>query len=188
MMQSPPPAYAALLEATANTGFNMSSDLHTGQLLRTLAASRPGGRLLELGTGTGLSTSWLLDGMDKNATLISIDNDAMLLAVARQHLGNNARLQLVCSDGAAWIEAHRGSQFDLIFADTWHGKFLLLEETLALLREGGLYILDDLLPQPNWPEGHQQKVQELVATLVQRDDLAIAQADWSTGILIAAKK
>jgi hypothetical protein len=36
----------------------------TGLFLRTLAASKPAGRFLELGTGTGVATAWLLDGMD----------------------------------------------------------------------------------------------------------------------------
>jgi predicted O-methyltransferase YrrM len=35
-------------------GFTMASDAWTGALLRTLAAAKPGGSLLELGTGTGL--------------------------------------------------------------------------------------------------------------------------------------
>jgi hypothetical protein len=45
-------------EQTAALKFGMASEPLTGALLRTLAASRPGGRLLELGTGTGLA----LDG------------------------------------------------------------------------------------------------------------------------------
>ena len=47
----------------------MPSDPLTCTLLRTLAASKPGGQFLELGSGTGLSTAWLLDGMDARATL-----------------------------------------------------------------------------------------------------------------------
>ena len=44
-------------------GFSMSSDVHIGALLKTLVASKPGGRFLELGTGTGLSLSWMVDGI-----------------------------------------------------------------------------------------------------------------------------
>ena len=70
-----PAAYAEIERATQQAGFTMASDPLTGSLLRTLAASKPGGRLLELGTGTGLSTAWILDGMDTAATLTSVDND-----------------------------------------------------------------------------------------------------------------
>jgi hypothetical protein len=46
----------------------MSCDERTGCLLATLAATRPGGRLLELGTGVGEGTAWLLSGMPANAS------------------------------------------------------------------------------------------------------------------------
>lgn len=32
---------------------------------------------------------------------------------------------------------------DFIFADTWHGKYLMLAEVLDMLNPGGLYIIDD---------------------------------------------
>ena len=77
----------------------MASDPLTCTLLRGLAASKPGGNFLELGSGTGLSCAWLLDGMDATATLTTVDNDPKLLSVLNQHLGEDARLKVVCSDG-----------------------------------------------------------------------------------------
>ena len=46
------------------------------------------------------------------------------------------------------------ASFDLIFADAIPGKYEHLNETLALLRRGGLYVVDDMLPQPTWPKDH----------------------------------
>ncbi len=61
MMDEPTGSISDTLEGierdTENREFDMPSDRHTGSLLRTLAASKPDGRLLELGTGTGLSTA-----------------------------------------------------------------------------------------------------------------------------------
>src|SRR5689334_25145131 len=54
-------------------------------------------------------------------------------------------------------EKNKSQKFDYIFADTWHGKYLLLDEVLSMLNRGGLYIIDDMLPQPNWPEGQDRK-------------------------------
>jgi predicted O-methyltransferase YrrM len=54
-----------------------------------IAASKPAGKFLELGTGTGLSTAWILDGMDNNSSLISIDNDHNFLEIAQRFLGND---------------------------------------------------------------------------------------------------
>ena len=66
-------------------GFIMASDILTCSLLRTLAASKPSGKFLELGTGTGLSTSWILDGMDTGSSLISLDNNESCLAIAQTY-------------------------------------------------------------------------------------------------------
>jgi predicted O-methyltransferase YrrM len=166
----------------------MASDVLTCSLLKTLAASKPGGKFLELGTGTGLSTAWILEGMDNEATLTSIDNDETFLAIAKSHLGNDKRLRLIHTDGAAWVEQNKNNTYDYIFADTWHGKYLLLDEVLAMLNKGGLYIIDDMLPQPNWPEGHAEKADHLVNTLENRKDLSITKQVWATGIIVAVKK
>src|SRR5690606_27144896 len=126
-----PGNYEKIMEATVASGFTMSSDIQTCSLLRTLAASKPNARFLELGTGTGLSAAWLLDGMDKSSTLVSVDNDSRFLDIARKCLSGDWRLTLVEADGAEWMAAHAEEKFDFIFADTWHGKYLLLEEALA---------------------------------------------------------
>ena len=68
---------------TAAVGFTMISEHKTGALLRTLAASKPGGVFLELGTGTGASSAWILDGMDIAATLLAVDNEAKYVEIAR---------------------------------------------------------------------------------------------------------
>ena len=165
----------------------MASDILTCSLLRTLATSKLQSKFLELGTGTGLSTSWILDGMDKESTLITVDNDEKLLAIASKYLGEDRRLSVVHSDGETWIKNNIGLKFDYIFADTWHGKYLLADEVLNMLNVGALYIVDDMLPQPNWPEGHEEKVNRLVTYLEGRSDLVLTKLNWATGIIIAVK-
>ncbi|GAB3555964.1 O-methyltransferase [Spirosoma fluminis] len=176
-----------IVSASAELGFSMNVDLLAASLLRTLARSKPGGNFLELGTGTGLSTAWLLDGMDEGSTLVSVDNDPACLAIAEQFLGADNRLQLICQDGEEWLNANTES-FDFIFADTWAGKYLQLDKALSILKSNGIYLIDDMLPQPNWPEGHQAKADRLVAQLESRDDLILTKLAWSTGLVIATKK
>ncbi|QNL48368.1 class I SAM-dependent methyltransferase [Olivibacter sp. SDN3] len=183
-----PVAYNDIREATKQSGFSMASDILTCSLLRTLAGTKPSGRFLELGTGTGLSTAWILDGMDSCSYLISIDNDAQFIKVAHRFLGKNEQLNLINTDSGEWITNNKGQKFDYIFADTWHGKYTLLEEVLALLNKGGLYIIDDMLPQPNWPSGHSEKATTLIKYLESRDDLLLTKQTWATGIVVAVKK
>ncbi|MCE7040218.1 O-methyltransferase [Dyadobacter sp. CY312] len=183
-----PQFYNEIDAATKESGFTMASDVLTCSLLRTLAATKPGGKFLELGTGTGLSTAWILEGMDQSSTLVSIDNEAKFLEIADQFLGADKRLTLVETDGAAWVEANINEKYDYIFADTWHGKYLLLDEVLDMLNPGGLYIIDDMLPQPNWPEGHDQKAINLVKYLDSRADLFLTKQVWATGIIVGVKR
>jgi predicted O-methyltransferase YrrM len=169
-------------------GFDMPSEANTGAMLRLLAASKPSGRLLELGTGTGLATAWLLDGMGAGGTLVSLDNDASVQAVARAVLGDDPRVTFVTGDGLDHVRAQPPASFDLIFADAWPGKYDGLDETLALLRPGGLYVVDDMSRQPNWPEGHQPRVDALTARLKSHPDLATVALDWASGLVIAARR
>ena len=183
-----PDAYTAILAATENAGFSMASEVLTCSLLKTLASSKVSAKFLELGTGTGLSTAWILDGMDYASTLVSIDNDGAFLAIASDFLSGDDRLELVLTDGAAWIEKNRDQKFDYIFADTWHGKYLLLDQVLDMLNPGGLYIIDDMLPQKNWPEGHNEKALNLIKYLETKTNLTITKLMWASGIIIAVKR
>jgi len=76
---------------------------------------------------------------------------------------------------------------DFIFADTWPGKYNHLEETLELLKTGGIYLIDDMLPQENWPKGHSQKAEKLLTYLENREDVLLTKLCWSTGIVICTK-
>jgi len=156
--------------------------------LAVLAASKPGGRLLELGTGTGHGTAWLLSGMDSTARLDSVDTDANVVAVAQRHLGSDARVTFHLVDGGEFIERAPKGQFDLIYADAWPGKFTHLDEALALLRPGGIYLIDDLLPQANWPDGHAPKVPVLIEDLERRSELASVRLSWASGLMVAVRR
>lgn len=186
-IQNYPANYLAIDEATKQSGFTMASDPKTCSLLKTLAGTKPGGKLLELGTGTGLSTAWILEGMDHDAVLTSIDNDAVFLNIAKHFLKDD-RLSLINQDAGAWIQDNKDLKFDFIFADTWHGKYLMLDEALNMLHPGGIYIIDDMLPQSNWPDGHEEKAMRLLEQLDDRKDINLTRQCWATGIVIASKK
>ena len=84
-------------------GFALSSDPKVGALLATLAASKPRGRILELGTGVGVGAAWLLHGMDAESSLLSIDTDETVLGVAREHLAQDRRVQFAIADAGAML-------------------------------------------------------------------------------------
>lgn len=184
-----PPSLSAIQKDSKAAGFESGSDVLTGTFLRTLAGSKPAGTLLELGTGTGLGSAWILDGMSADARLISVDNDPDVVDIARRHLSYDDRVAFVVQDGLQWLTEMQaaGSYFDLIFADSAFGKYEHFDLAWRLLNSGGLYIVDDMLPQPTWPVGYASKVHQLMRDLTHRNDAYVTEMNWSTGILIATK-
>lgn len=182
-----PANYVKIQEESAAINFSMPSDMQTGSLLRTLVSSKPNGRFLELGTGTGLSLAWIVEAMDKESSVISIDNTQSFVEIANSFFNGDDRVSILCCDGTEWIKNNQGKTFDLIFADAWPGKYESLEETLMMLKPGGIYLIDDMLPQPNWPEGHQENVDRLIQELEMRKDIRLTKMNWSTGLVIVTK-
>lgn len=183
-----PPQLAAILARTQELNFGMASEPRTGALLRALAASKPGGRMLELGTGTGVGTSWLLAGIDAPATLVSVDIDPKVQQIAREALGHDSRLTILTEDAATFLRRLPAQSFDLVFADALSGKYDALDDALAVVKPGGYYVIDDMLPQPSWPTGHADKVPALIARLAANTQLHIAPMAWASGVVIAVKK
>ena len=183
-----PKAYAEIERKSYEIGFTMPSDIYVGTLLKTLVLSKPKGHFLELGTGIGLSLCWMVDAMDAESKITSVDNDPKLVAIAKSYFKQDKRVDIVNRDGADWIKNYSGKAFDLIFADAWPGKYSEIDKTLDLIKPGGFYIVDDMTAQPNWPNGHQQIVDQLIEYLENRKDFNLTKMNWSTGIIIATKK
>jgi predicted O-methyltransferase YrrM len=123
-----------------------------GQLLQALAAAQPGGRLGELGTGTGVGTAWLASGMQPGTTLISVEIDGQRAAAVQELFQDNPNVVIKVGD---WQEILTGEPpFDLLFMDVGVQRYLNREqwaEVLALVRIGGQIIFDDLAPIDLWP-------------------------------------
>jgi predicted O-methyltransferase YrrM len=183
-----PDVLDAIERETAALGFAMASEPRTGALLATLAAMKPGGRLLELGTGTGIGTAWLLSGMDAAARLDTVDSDPEVVAIARRHLGGDPRAAFHVREAAAFIGEAPPGRYSLIYADAWPGKFSHLDDVLSLLGPGGVYVIDDLLPQTGWPDGHAARIPPLVEALERRAGVTTVRLAWSSGLMLVARR
>ncbi len=182
-----PLIWEELERKSVEIGFTMPSDKYIGTLLKTLISSKPAGNFLELGTGIGLSLSWMLDGMDSKSKLVSVDNDIQLIEIANQYFGSDERLTLVCEDASKWIKLNDTAKYDLVFADAWPGKYSHLDVVLNMINVGGFYVVDDMTKQFNWPAGHHENVINLVTYLESHDDFNVTKMKWSTGVIIAVR-
>ena len=184
-IQNSPKLYSAILDKSSEIGFTMPSDIYIGSLLKTLITSKA--NILELGTGVGLSLAWMIDGMGPDSKLTTVDNNPELTNIATDFFGNDSRVEIVCMDGANWISNYQGPKFDLIFADAWPGKYSHIEATLDLIEIGGFYVIDDMTPQANWPEGHELNVKQLIEYLEKRVDFSLTKMNWSTGVILMTR-
>ncbi|MBR8744363.1 class I SAM-dependent methyltransferase [Nocardiopsis sp. MG754419] len=193
--QQRPLTLDAIETDTERLGFTMSCEEAVGRLLRALVAAKPGGHFLELGTGTGAGTAWLLAGMDDHSRLDTLDNDPACLGVARRHHTADPRVTLYEADGGAWLgdrATDDGPGYDLIFADTGPGKFTHLDEALSLVDRGGFYVVDDLARQPartTLPEDHCLAVEALISDLESRAGWErLPLLGWSCGVLVMVRR
>ena len=179
----------AIVKESDRIGFTMSSEPRTGSLLRALAASKPGGRVLELGTGTGVGTAWLLAGMDAAARLESVESDSSALEIARRHLGRDPRVTFHSIDGAAFLAAIAAGSITTSSSPTpGRASSRISIWPWDSSAPGGIFLVDDLLPQPNWPDGHGAKVDALIEDLERprgvSDHVTLA---WASGLMMLVR-
>ena len=109
------------------------------------------------------------------------------LDIARRNLGHDLRVTFHLEDGGEFLRKATPQQFDFIYTDASPGKFTHLDLALSLLKVGGIYFVDDLLPQPSWPEGHAAKVPVLIADLERRRGFVATKLAWASGLMILVR-
>lgn len=68
------------------------------------------------------------------------------------------------------------------------GKYDGLELALRVVKPGGFWVGDDLLPQANWPEGHAAKVPLLMAALAGNPEFTVLPLVWASGVVVAVRR
>lgn len=181
------PALSVKAQEIADRGqFKLSSEPRTGALLRTLAASKPGGRILEVGGAVGVGSGWLLAGMDSGARLTVLEIHVRISAVCRKILEADKRAQVITADATEWLESYDGPPFDLIFVDTTTAKFDRRDLLYRHMAKGALLVADDLLPNDTWTEAHPARVNRLRKEIFDDAEVVPLLLDWASGVLIAS--
>lgn len=181
-----PVAVATALASQA--GFTMSCEPDVGALLAVLAAAVPaGGRILELGTGAGVGTAWLIHGLATrtDVDIVTIDNDTATADLAAQAPWPPYVRPIV---GDAVHVTTREGAFDLIFADAQGGKWDGLDITIAALRPGGHLLVDDMTPPHFANAHHEHKTNEVRTRILDHPDLVSVPIAWSTGLILSTHR
>jgi predicted O-methyltransferase YrrM len=121
-----------------------------GAVLRFLAASIQARSVIEIGTGAGVSGTWLLRGMAEDGMLTSIDLEAEHQRVAKQTFVSagfvGSRVRLISGRALEVLPRLSDAAYDLVFVDAAKSEYAAyLTEALRLLRPGGIVALDNAL-------------------------------------------
>ena len=121
-----------------------------GAALRMLAAALAARTVVELGTGTGVSGLWLLQGMPRDGVLTTIDVEPEHQRAAREAFaeagisGNRARV--IAGKALDVLPRLTDGAYDLVFCDAVKTEYdEYLEQALRLLRPGGAVAFDNAL-------------------------------------------
>lgn len=168
-------------------GFAYSCDDEVGRVLAMLAAAVPDhGRIVELGTGTGVGLAWLLAGSDNGDRIdvVSVDTDSDLLdETAAADWPPNVRF--LHGDGELHVQDL--APVHLLFADAAGGKLHGLDHSIAALAPGGVLVVDDMHPHLHTTDGLADTIDDVRRQLLAHPDLLAVEIDHGTGIIIATK-
>jgi predicted O-methyltransferase YrrM len=121
-----------------------------GAVLRFLAACVEAKAVVEIGTGAGVSGTWLLRGMAPDGVLTTIDVEAEHQRVAKQTFAaagfTGPRVRLITGRALEVLPRLSDAAYDLVFIDAAKSEYAgYLAEAMRLLRPGGIVAVDNTL-------------------------------------------
>jgi predicted O-methyltransferase YrrM len=171
-----------------------------GKLLHLLARAIGAERILEIGTLGGYSTIWLARALPPQGKLISLEIDARYAEVARRNLKRANLAEKVqvrigpALESLSQLEAEDEGPFDLVFIDADKDGYVnYLRKAMPLLREGGLVLGDNALPDAVLDSAAESGTKRYNAEVSARPDLIsilvpVLRMRGIDGLLISVKQ
>jgi predicted O-methyltransferase YrrM len=171
-----------------------------GKLLQVLARIIGANRILEIGTLGGYSTIWLARALPPAGKLITLEIDSRYAEVARRNLQRASLLQKVdikvgpALESLSRLETEGEALFDMVFIDAdKEGYSKYLQKAVPLLREGGLVLADNTLPDAVLDPGADSGIKRFNADVSAHPDLTsvlvpVLRSRGIDGLLISAKQ
>lgn len=197
------PILAELRQETAELPMGRAQQVlaEEGQLLGLLVQLTGARTVVEVGTFTGYSTLCMARALPAGGTLVTYDISPRWTRIARPYwarAGVADRIDARVGDAAVALAALREElgerSVDLVFIDADKAGYLVYyEHALALLRPGGLAIVDNTaffgrVSDPAVQDPDTVAVRTLNAALLGDDRVDIALLPMADGITLARKK
>lgn len=187
IQENVPAAVAGAKRRAKDLRFTKSCEDKVGRLLAVLAATVPfEGRILEIGTGVGVSLAWIITGLRerRDVAVVSIESEQRLSNAALTWSWPSY-VNILTAD-ATEVLTTLGT-FDLIFADAAPVKYGNIGPVLNALRPGGLLVIDDLVSDSKTTEQQQTEKDTLRRSLLRNPELQAVELEWSTDLILATK-
>ncbi len=170
----------------------------TGAALRLLAATLAARSVVEVGTGTGVSGLWLLQGMPADGVLTTIDVEPEHQRAAREAFAEagiaSNRARVISGRALDVLPRLTDGAYDLVFVDAVKPEYEdYLEQALRLLRPGGAVAFEgalwhDRVADPAQRDETTTAVRELGKRVRDDERLSPALLPVGDGLLVAVKR
>ncbi|MGY5763768.1 O-methyltransferase [Brachybacterium sp. DNPG3] len=166
-----------------------------GALLRLLAASVQARSAVEIGTGSGVGSLYLLSGMPAEGVLTTIDPEVLNQHAAREALAEaglrSNRVRTIAGAPRDVVGRLTDHAYDLVTFPAHAPHALdLLAHARRLLRPGGVLVIShalhhDRVADPASRDVVTQSVRDLLRTVAEAEDLVTALVGSGDGVLAA---
>ncbi len=168
-----------------------------GAALRLLASAAGAKAVVEVGTGTGVSGSWLLRGMRPDGVLTTIDIEPEHQRQARLTFREAgfapSKTRLIAGRALDVLPRLADGAYDLVFVDGDKSEYAqCVGEAHRLLRPGGVLAMDNALwggrvPDPAARDPESVMLREVVKGMRDADEWLPALLPVGDGLLCAVK-
>ena len=169
-----------------------------GSALRFLASVLDARAVVEIGTGTGVSGTWLLRGMRSDGVLTTVDIEAEHQRLARQTFTEagiaSQRVRTIAGAALDVLPRLTDGHYDLVFCDGDKREYAAyLKEALRLLRPGGIVAFDnalwhDRVADPAQRDEETVTIRDLGRTILEHESLVPVLLPVGDGLLVAKKE
>lgn len=169
-----------------------------GAALAALAAAVGAKSVVEIGTGAGVGSLWLLRGMRRDGVLTTIDVEPEHHRAARETFAEagipSNRVRLISGQALEVLPRLTDGAYDLVFCDADKREYPgYLEQALRLLRPGGVVAFDNALwhhrvADPTQRDEDSVAIRELGKAVREDERLTTALLPCGDGLLVAVKR
>ena len=169
-----------------------------GAALAVLAAAIGARAVVEIGTGAGVGSVWLLRGMRPDGVLTTIDVEPEHHRAARETFAEagvaSNRVRLISGRALDVLPRLTDGAYDLVLLDADKVEYgAYLEQALRLLRPGGVLAVDnalwhDRVADPAQRDEATTAVREMGKAVRDHEDLIPAMLPCGDGLLLAVKR